>query len=185
MAERLVLPTSDHGVAGLNPAGGKILPEPKRRFIAQSLSYSPFHRLEMTEILLKGCKTLTHPSIQLKMLKYPLKHYSNILWYPIENVHTQFTKKVVCTYPMPSKLWAFTFFRTIRIDGWTKYVGINCFIKTYYFTLKYDDLQRTNPEYLEDEMSQNWIPVGTRIYDNGSGKIHHQNKMAERVDIIF
>ena len=52
----------DHGVASSNPAGGEILPEPKRRFIAQSLSYSPFHRLEMTEILLKGRKTLTHPS---------------------------------------------------------------------------------------------------------------------------
>ena len=64
VAERLALPTSDHGVAGSNPAGGEILPEPKRRFIAQSLSCSPFHRLEMTEVLLKGRKTLTHPSIQ-------------------------------------------------------------------------------------------------------------------------
>ena len=63
MAERLALPTSDHGVAGSNPAGGEILTEPKRRFIAQSLSCSHFHRLEMTEILLKGRKTLTHPSI--------------------------------------------------------------------------------------------------------------------------
>ena len=62
VAERLALPTSDHGVAGSNPAGGEILPEPKRRFIAQSLSCSPFHRLEMTKILLKGRKTLTHPS---------------------------------------------------------------------------------------------------------------------------
>ena len=62
MAERLALPTSDHGVAGSNPAGGEILPEPKRRFIAQSLSCSPFHRLEMTEILLKGRKTISHPS---------------------------------------------------------------------------------------------------------------------------
>ena len=53
----------NHGVAGSNPAGGEILPEPKRRFIAQSLSCSPFHRLEMTEILLEGRKTLTHPSI--------------------------------------------------------------------------------------------------------------------------
>ena len=69
MAERLALPTSDHGVAGSNPAGGEILPEPKRRFIAQSLSCSPFHRLEMTEILLKGRKTLTHPSI----VSVPLK----------------------------------------------------------------------------------------------------------------
>ena len=63
VAERLALPTSDHGVVGSNPAGGEILPEPKRHFIAQSLSCSPFHRLEMTEILLKGRKTLTHPSI--------------------------------------------------------------------------------------------------------------------------
>ena len=62
VAERLVLPTSVHGVAGSNPAGGEILPEPKRRFIAQSLSCSPFHRLEMTEILLMERKTLTHPS---------------------------------------------------------------------------------------------------------------------------
>ena len=64
VAEWLALPTSDHGVAGSNPAGGEILPELKRRFIAQSLSCSPFHRLEMTEILLKGRKTLTNPSIQ-------------------------------------------------------------------------------------------------------------------------
>ena len=63
VAERLALPISDHGVASSNPAAGQILPEPKRRFIAQSLSCSPFHRLEMTEILLKGRKTLTHPSI--------------------------------------------------------------------------------------------------------------------------
>ena len=63
MAEPLALPTSGHGVAGSNPAGGEILPEPKRRFTAQSFSCSSFHRLEVTEILLKGCKTLTHPSI--------------------------------------------------------------------------------------------------------------------------
>ena len=48
------LPTSDHGVTGSNPTGGKILPEPKRCFIAKSLSCSPFHHLNMTEILLKG-----------------------------------------------------------------------------------------------------------------------------------
>ena len=68
VAERLALPTSVHGVAGSNPAGGEILLEPKRRFIAQSLSCSPFHRLEMTEILLKGRKTLTHPSIHQSFL---------------------------------------------------------------------------------------------------------------------
>ena len=67
MAEQLALPTLVHGVAGSNPAGGEILPELKRRFLAQSLSCSPFHRLEMTEILLKGRKTLTHPSIHFFM----------------------------------------------------------------------------------------------------------------------
>ena len=123
---------------------------------------------------------------QLKMLKYPMKHYSDILWYPIENVHTQFTKKVVRTYPMPSKLWAFAFFRAIRIDGWTKMhwhkllrQNILFHIQIWWFA-KDDD-----PEYLEDEKSRNWTPVGTRIYDTGSGKIHHRNKMAERVDIIL
>ena len=63
MAERLKFLALDHRVTGSNPAGGEILPEPKQRFIAQSLSYSPFHHLEMTEILLKGRKTATHPSI--------------------------------------------------------------------------------------------------------------------------
>ena len=63
MAERLALPTSVHGVAGSNPAGGEILPEPKRSFTAQSRSCSSFHCLEVTEILLKGRKTLTHPSV--------------------------------------------------------------------------------------------------------------------------
>ena len=67
VAERLALPTSDHGVAGSNPAGIKILPEPKRRLIAQSLSCSPFHRLEMTELLLKGRKTLTQSSFWSRM----------------------------------------------------------------------------------------------------------------------
>ena len=55
--------TSDHGVVGSNPAGGQILPEPKRCFIAQRISYSHFNCPEMTKILLKGRKTLTHPSI--------------------------------------------------------------------------------------------------------------------------
>ena len=58
-------------------------------------------------------------------------------------------------------------------------------LRTYYFTLKYDDLQRTNSEYLEVEKSRNWIPVCTGIYDTGSGTIHHRNKMVECVDIIF
>ena len=56
-------PDLDHGVTGSNPAGDGIIPKPKQRFIAQSLSCSPFYRLEMTEVLLKERKTLTNPSI--------------------------------------------------------------------------------------------------------------------------
>ena len=70
ISEASAWPTSDHGVAGSNPAGGEILSEPNQRFIAQSLSCSPFHRLEMTEILLKGHKTLTHPSIHQKYFSH-------------------------------------------------------------------------------------------------------------------
>ena len=68
MAERLALPTSDHGVVGSNPTGGEILPKPKWRFITQGLSCSPFHRLEMTEILLKGRKTLTQQLANLDQI---------------------------------------------------------------------------------------------------------------------
>ena len=46
--------TSDHGIASSNPARGENLPEPKRCFIAQSLSCPPFNRPGTTEILLKG-----------------------------------------------------------------------------------------------------------------------------------
>ena len=45
---------SDHGVSGSSPAGGEIISEPKRRFIAQSFSCSPFRCPDMNEILLKG-----------------------------------------------------------------------------------------------------------------------------------
>ena len=76
LLEASTCPTSDHEVAGSNPAGGEILPKPKRRFIEQSLSCSPFHRLEMTEILLKGRKTVTHPPINqllIHLMKRPNK----------------------------------------------------------------------------------------------------------------
>ena len=86
-----MLPTSDHGVAGSNPAESEILPEPKRRFIAQSLSCSPFHCLEMTEILLKGHKTLTHPYIhgfkRYRLLKTLTKNI-NILCNANTNANT-------------------------------------------------------------------------------------------------
>ena len=36
-------------------------------------------------------------------------------------------------------------------------VGMNCFEQNIFFTLKYEDLQRTN-----------WVPVGVGIYDTGS-----------------
>ena len=54
MAELLALSKSDHGVSGSNPADGEILSEAKRRFIAQGLSYLPFHCFDLTEIRLKG-----------------------------------------------------------------------------------------------------------------------------------
>ena len=95
MAERLALPTSDHGVTGSNPAGGEILPEPKRRLIAQSLSYSPFHRLEMTEILLKGRKTLTHPSI------HPI---TSELWTHHGNISVRKLTRQSCTYIAKSRI---------------------------------------------------------------------------------
>ena len=44
----LKIPTSDHGIAGSNPAGGENLPEPKRCFISQSLSCPPFNRPDTT-----------------------------------------------------------------------------------------------------------------------------------------
>ena len=59
-----------HGDAGSNPAGGEILSEPKRRFITRRLLSSPFHRPEMTEILLNGRKTLTHLSILIKLFMF-------------------------------------------------------------------------------------------------------------------
>ena len=48
----LKIPTSDHGITGSNPAGGENHPEPKRRFIAQSLSCPPVNRPNTTVILL-------------------------------------------------------------------------------------------------------------------------------------
>ena len=47
-----------------SPSGGKIISEPKRRFIALSFSCSPFHHPDMNEIQLKGtsnCNSSLHP----------------------------------------------------------------------------------------------------------------------------
>ena len=60
VVERLALPTSDRAVSGSNPTG---------RFIAQSLSCSPFHRPDMTDILLNWMshrKSSTHELWTLK-----------------------------------------------------------------------------------------------------------------------
>ena len=61
VAKQLALPTYNHGVSGSNSAGGEISSEPKRRFIAQNPSCSPFHRPDITEVLLLSPK----PSIPL------------------------------------------------------------------------------------------------------------------------
>ena len=96
VAERLALQTSDDGVAGSNPAEGEILPEPKWHFIAQSLPCSPFHRLEMTEILLKGRKTLTHPSIH-KFTAHAMKCVSAFS-ISILTIHKYLLKIKMCTF---------------------------------------------------------------------------------------
>ena len=96
MDERLALPTLDHGVAGSSPAGSEILPEPKRRFIAQSLSCSPFHRLEMTEILLKGRKTLTHPSIHFSYDTYVSCYFVNHM--QVRNLRNRLPVNMVCEW---------------------------------------------------------------------------------------
>ena len=72
MAKRLALLTADHGVSGSSPVGGEIISEPKRRFIAQSFSCSPFRRPDMTEILFKG--TLNRNSSS-----HPLSHTLQII----------------------------------------------------------------------------------------------------------
>ena len=51
VAERLALPTSDHGVSGSSPAGGEIISEPKRRFITQRFSCSSIHRSDMNVVV--------------------------------------------------------------------------------------------------------------------------------------
>ena len=72
VAERLALPTLDHGVSGSSPAVGEIISEPKRRFIAQSFTCSLVHRPDMNEIRLKGTlnrNSYIHPlSYTLQMI---------------------------------------------------------------------------------------------------------------------
>ena len=48
VAEWLALPASDHEVRGLSPAKGRIKLMNVQRLIAQSLSLSSFHYLNMT-----------------------------------------------------------------------------------------------------------------------------------------
>ena len=47
MVQWLVLPASDYDILGSNPTGGGIQLMTVRCFIAQSLSLSSFHRLDM------------------------------------------------------------------------------------------------------------------------------------------
>ena len=90
-------PDLDQRVTGSNPAGGEILSEPKRHFIAQSLSSSPFHRPEMTEILLKGCKTVTHPSNN-SMLWVLIRIASSLLSQPTTYVFIEKYGKLSLNY---------------------------------------------------------------------------------------
>ena len=83
----IALPTSDHGLSGSSSSGGEIISEPKRRFIAQSLSCSPFHRPDMTEILLKESlnrNSSSHPSTEPystdDLSVYSVEKYSRARW---------------------------------------------------------------------------------------------------------
>ena len=48
LVEKLALPISDHQVLCTSPAGGRIQLTIVRFIIAHNLSFSPFHRLDMT-----------------------------------------------------------------------------------------------------------------------------------------
>ena len=62
---------------------------------------------------------------QLKVLKYAVKQNSDILWYPIKNVDTQFTKKKNGAYLFTQwpqiLIWSYASFRikaTNLIENW-------------------------------------------------------------------
>ena len=69
VAEQLALPTSDHGVAGLNPAGGEILPNLNGASLKRA-----FH---------------VHPSIVSKCLKYCWKGHKTWLIHPSNKLHVK------------------------------------------------------------------------------------------------
>ena len=58
---------------------------------------------------------LAYTDTQLKVLKYAMKQNSDILWYPIKNVDTQFTKKPVHIYPMTSNSYLELCYRPWKI----------------------------------------------------------------------
>ena len=70
----LAISAPDFGsrLSGSSPAGGEITSEPKRRFIAQSFSCSPFHchDTEWMKYSWKGRWTATHPSIHPSIEPY-------------------------------------------------------------------------------------------------------------------
>ena len=75
-----MLPTSDHGVSGLSPAGGEIISEPKWRFVAQSVSCSPFNRPDMYGIRLKEMQLIlstTEPYFTDDLSVYSVDKYSH------------------------------------------------------------------------------------------------------------
>ena len=131
VAKRLALPISDLGVAGSNPAGGEILPEPKRCFIAQGLSCSPFHRLEMTEILLKGCKTPTHPSIHPKMTQ---SDFQTLVQFEQAHFRMTYTQMIVTTDFVYSKF----FFSSNILAVRTPKIILKLLLKTFSFSSNSD-----------------------------------------------
>ena len=73
------------GVPGSDHIGGGILFSHKQGFILHSLLLSPFHWLSMTEILLKGCRTVRH------QLDHGIFPQLNIFAFQFELVHLAFS----------------------------------------------------------------------------------------------
>ena len=118
VAERLELPTTHHGVLGSNLAAGEVLLEPKRCFIAQSLTCSPFHCPDMTEILLKrmesakpseselytGCQKNNHSPGPGPGRQVPSSHQRSELNNTILSTFSRGDKRIWKCIPIPNGL---------------------------------------------------------------------------------
>ena len=76
MTERIVLPTSDHGVSGSSPTGGEIISEPKRRFTAQFFEWNTVE----SDVKLQLIPPSTEPNSTDNLSLYSVDKYSHARW---------------------------------------------------------------------------------------------------------